>query len=51
MTPKKPTQLTTIGIIVAFITIFHPFIAIALTSKEIGAIATENHLISKQQKQ
>jgi hypothetical protein len=41
MTPKKPTQLTTIGIIVAFITIFHPFIAIALTSKEIGAIATE----------
>ncbi|OSO90959.1 hypothetical protein B7O87_09190 [Cylindrospermopsis raciborskii CENA303] len=45
MNPKKLTQLITIGILVTFITIFHPFIAIALTSKKIGAIATENDLI------
>ncbi|MCZ2207871.1 hypothetical protein [Cylindrospermopsis raciborskii] len=48
MNPKKLTQLITIGILVTFITIFHPFIAIALTSKKIGAIATENDLISNK---
>lgn len=41
MNTKKLTQLTTIGIVVTFITIFHPFITFALTTKEIGAIATE----------
>ncbi|UJS06184.1 GUN4 domain-containing protein [Cylindrospermopsis raciborskii] len=39
MNRKKLTQLITIAILVTFITIFYPFITIALTTKEIGAIA------------
>ena len=39
MNRKKLTQLITIAILVTFITIFYPFITIALTTTEIGAIA------------
>ena len=41
MTPKKLTQLTTIGILVTFITILQPILTLALTSVEIGEIATQ----------
>ena len=41
MKPKKLTQLVIIGIIVAFITILQPILTLALTSAEIGEIATQ----------
>ncbi|MBG0744913.1 MAG: trypsin-like peptidase domain-containing protein, partial [Cylindrospermopsis raciborskii KL1] len=41
MKPKKFTQLVIIGIIVAFITILQPILTLALTSAEIGEIATQ----------
>ncbi|OPH10595.1 GUN4 domain-containing protein, partial [Cylindrospermopsis raciborskii] len=41
MNTKKLTQLITTGIIVAFITILQPILTLALTSAEIGEIATQ----------
>ena len=41
MKPKKLTQLITTGILITFITILQPFLTLALTSTEIGEIATQ----------